>query len=178
MIPEPGVLVDAVRARMPAIRLAAFDFDGVLTDNMVYVLQDGSEAVRCSRSDGFGLRELEQLGIACAIISTEANPVVLARSRKLGVRCAPGVADKRAALQSLLDELGLRLEQAAFVGNDINDLPCLTCVGLPIIVQDAHAAVRPYALYQTRAPGGHGVAREVGDLFAAVLGGAPLYPIS
>ena len=177
MMPEPGVLVDAVRSRMPTIRLAAFDFDGVLTDNMVYVLQDGSEAVRCYRGDGIGLRELEQLGIACVIISTETNPVVQARSRKLSVRCVQGVADKRAALQIILDELGLTFAEAAFVGNDVNDLPCLARVGLPIVVQDAHAAVRPYGLYQTSAPGGHGAVREVGDLFAAVLGGSPLYPI-
>ena len=151
------------------IRLVAFDFDGVFTDNMVYVFEDSSEAVRCFRGDGIGLRKLERAGIAIVIISTETNPVVSARSRKLGIRCIQGCADKRAALEAVVQEMGLSLAQVAFVGNDINDLPCLTCAGLPIVVQDAHPDVVPHARYQTRARGGHGAVREVCDLFERVL---------
>ena len=151
------------------IRLVAFDFDGVFTDNMVYVFEDGSEAVRCFRGDGIGLRKLERLGIATVIISTETNPVVSARSRKLGIRCVQGREDKRAALETIIQEMGLSLTQVAFVGNDINDLPCLTVVGLPIVVQDAHPDVIPHARYQTKALGGHGAVREVCDLFERVL---------
>ncbi len=110
------------------VRLVAFDFDGVFTDNAVYVLQDGTEAVRCNRSDGIGLRKLEACDVLPIIISTETNPVVTARSRKLGVRSIQGCADKRAALESVAHEVGLSLDKIAFVGNDVNDLPCLTCV--------------------------------------------------
>lgn len=152
------------------IRLVAFDFDGVFTDNMVYVFEDGREAVRCSRADGLGLSKLKRLGIHSAIISTETNPVVSARARKLNLRCVQGVEDKRAALESILREHNLTLEQAAFVGNDINDLPCLMAVALPIVVQDAHPDVLPYARYQTKARGGYGAVREICDLFARVLG--------
>ena len=155
--------------RIRAIRLVVFDFDGVFTDNMVYVFDDGSEAVRCFRGDGFGLRKLERVGIETVIISTETNPVVSARSRKLGIRCVQGCKDKRAVLETITQEMGLSLAQVAFVGNDINDLPCLTCVGLPIVVQDAHPDVIPHARYQTRAQGGHGAVREVCDLFERVL---------
>lgn len=151
------------------IRLVAFDFDGVFTDNRVYVFDDGSEAVRCFRGDGIGLRKLEKAGIGAIIISTEVNSVVSVRSRKLGIRCLQGCADKRAALEAIVQEMGLPLTQVAFVGNDINDLPCLTCVGLPIVVQDAHADVIPYARYQTKRPGGYGAVREVCDLFEHVL---------
>lgn len=126
-----------------AIRLVAFDFDGVFTDNLVYVFEDGSEAVRCFRGDGIGLRKLERLGIATIIISAETNPVVSARSRKLGIRCVQACGDKRAALETLRQEMSLSWAQVAFVGNDINDLPCLTCVGLPIVVQDAHLDESP-----------------------------------
>ena len=164
-IPDDPSLEERIRA----IRLVAFDFDGVFTDNMVYVFQDGSEAVRCFRGDGFGLRKLERMGIEMIIISTETNPVVSARSRKLGIRCVQGCEDKRAALETIIQEMSLSLTQVAFVGNDINDLPCLTCVGLPIVVQDAHPDVIPYAQYQTRARGGHGAVREVCDLFERVL---------
>ena len=146
------------------VRLAAFDFDGVFTDNTVYVFEDGREAVRCSRADGIGLSQLKQAGIATVIISTETNPVVGVRARKLGVRCIQGCADKRAALNTLLAELGLTLAQTAFVGNDVNDLPCLSAVALPVVVADAHPAVTAAARYQTQARGGRGAVREVCDL--------------
>jgi YrbI family 3-deoxy-D-manno-octulosonate 8-phosphate phosphatase len=157
---------------IPSIRLVAFDFDGVFTDDMVYVLQDGTEAVRCFRGDGIGLRKLERLGIETVIISTESNPVVSSRARKLKIRCLQDCHDKRTVLEGLVDELGITLAEVAFVGNDINDLPTLRCVGLPIIVQNAHKDVIPYALYQTGNPGGQGAVREVCDLFEQALASA------
>jgi len=150
---------------MDRIRLIAFDFDGVFTDNMVYVLEDGTEAVRCFRSDGIGLHKLKKLGIESVIISTEANPVVSARARKLKMRCIQDCQDKRAVLEDLAQEKDITLQQVAFVGNDINDLACLECVGLPIVVQDAYPEVVPVALFQTQRPGGHGAVREICDLF-------------
>lgn len=159
----------SIEERIREIRLVVFDFDGVFTDNMVYVFEDGSEAVRCFRGDGIGLQKLERLGIATLIISAETNPVVSARSRKLGIHCVQGCKDKRAALETSIQEMGLSLAQVAFVGNDINDLPCLMVVILPIIVQDAHPDVIPHALHQTRACGGYGAVREICDLFERVL---------
>ncbi|HHH43344.1 MAG TPA: 3-deoxy-D-manno-octulosonate 8-phosphate phosphatase [Gammaproteobacteria bacterium] len=154
-----------LRELVCSIRLIAFDFDGVFTDDMVYVLQDGSEAVRCFRGDGIGLQKLRSLGKEAMIISTEANPVVTARAVKLKIRCLQDVGDKRAALEGVADELGIGLAQVAFVGNDINDLAVLRCVGLPIVVRNAHPDVIGEALYQTRLSGGHGAVREVCDLF-------------
>jgi YrbI family 3-deoxy-D-manno-octulosonate 8-phosphate phosphatase len=151
------------------IRLVAFDFDGVFTDNMVYVFEDGREAVRCFRSDGIGLHKLKKLGIETLIISTEANPVVSARARKLKIRCIQDCQDKRTVLEDIAREKNITLSQVAFVGNDINDLPCLECVGLPIVVQDAHQDVVSTARYQTKNPGGHGAVREVCDLFERTL---------
>ena len=147
------------------IRLVACDFDGVFTDNMVYVLEDGTEAVRCFRSDGLGLQKLKKLGIETVIISTEANPVVSARARKLKIRCIQNCQDKRAVLEEIAGNMDITLDEVAFVGNDINDLPCLECAALPIVVQDAYPDVVPTALYQTKRPGGHGAVREVCDLF-------------
>ena len=151
------------------IRLIAFDFDGVFTDNMVYVFEDGREAVRCSRGDGMGLQKLKRLGIETLIISTEQNPVVSARAQKLNIRCVQDCPDKRAELEKITQELGISLAQTAFVGNDINDRACLTCVGLPIVVQDAHPDVLPLARYRTQRPGGKGAVREICDLFERTL---------
>ena len=159
----------ALEERIRAIRLVAFDFDGVFTDNTVYVLRDGSEMVRCFRGDGLGLRKLEQAGIETVIISTETDPVVSARSRKLGIRCIQGCEDKKGALETIVKEMGISMAQVAFLGNDINDLSCLTSVGLPMVVQDAHPDVLPHAQYQTIRQGGHGAVREICDLFERLL---------
>ena len=164
-----AVSTKSFKEKLRAIKLIAFDFDGVFTDNTVYVSQDGTESVRCFRGDGLGLSKLERAGIATAIISTETNPVVEARSRKLGIRCIKGCADKAAALKDLADELRLSMTQIAFVGNDINDLECLQMAGLPIVVKDAHPDVLAAAAYRTNTPGGRGAVREICDLFAKVL---------
>jgi len=162
---SPALLAELIRT----IRLVVFDFDGVFTDNMVYVFEDGREAVRCSRSDGIGLNKLKLLGVLPVILSTESNPVVGVRSRKLKVECIQACADKRAALDELAKAKGFQLSEVAFVGNDINDLSCLSVVGLPIVVSDAHPDVVAHARYQTKLPGGHGAVRELCDLFERIV---------
>jgi YrbI family 3-deoxy-D-manno-octulosonate 8-phosphate phosphatase len=157
--------IDNIQAIIPRIRLVAFDFDGVFTDNMVYVFENGTEAVRCFRSDGIGLQKLKRAGIKTVIISTEANPVVSARARKLKMECIQNCGDKRAALEGIAANMDITLDEVAFVGNDINDLPCLGCVALPMVVKDAHPDVVPVARYQTKTPGGYGAVREICDLF-------------
>ena len=83
------------------IRCVAFDFDGVFTDNAVYVLQDGTEMVRCTRADGLGLQQLQAKGLAVVVISTEKNPIVSARCAKLGVECVQDSADKVRSLEGV-----------------------------------------------------------------------------
>jgi YrbI family 3-deoxy-D-manno-octulosonate 8-phosphate phosphatase len=151
------------------IRLVAFDFDGVFTDNMVYVLQDGTEAVRCNRGDGIGLQKLTKLGLETVIISTESNPVVSARADKLKIRCLQDCQDKQATLENVAQELSISLDEVAFIGNDVNDSVCLAKVGLPIVVNDAHPDVVPLATYRTNARGGYGAVREVCDLIEQAL---------
>ena len=157
--------IDNIQAIIRRIRLVAFDFDGVFTDNMVYVFENGTEAVRCFRSDGIGLQKLKRAGIKTVIISTEANPVVSARARKLKMECIQNCQDKRAVLEDIAANMDITLDEVAFVGNDINDLPCLNRVALPIVVKDAHPDVVPVARYQTKTSGGCGAVREICDLF-------------
>lgn len=154
-------------ARLRTIKLVVFDFDGVFTDNTVYVSQDGAESVRCWRGDGLGLARLRETGVETVILSTETNPVVTARSRKLRVRCEQGCEDKLARLKALARELNVSLEETAFVGNDVNDLECLQAVGVPIVVRDAHPDVVGLAIFRTETPGGRGAVREVCDLIVA-----------
>jgi 3-deoxy-D-manno-octulosonate 8-phosphate phosphatase (KDO 8-P phosphatase) len=151
------------------IQLIAFDFDGVFTDNMVYTFEDGGEAVRCSRSEGLGLQKLKDLGIEMVVISTEANSVVAARCRKLGLPCIHGCENKLAALMEIAKQKNISLDHVAFVGNDINDIPCLRQAGFPVVVRDAHPDVLEFARFRTIHPGGHGAVREICDLFDAII---------
>jgi YrbI family 3-deoxy-D-manno-octulosonate 8-phosphate phosphatase len=158
----PGVAAD-----LAAVRRVVFDFDGVFTDNTVYVSQDGTESVRCWRGDGLGLQAIQRLGLQVLILSTEVNPVVAARSRKLRVACIQGCDDKGARLDALVRERGLTMDQVAYVGNDVNDLGCLAAVRVPIVVSDAHPSVLAVARLRTERPGGRGAVREVCDLLVA-----------
>jgi YrbI family 3-deoxy-D-manno-octulosonate 8-phosphate phosphatase len=160
--------------RLQSIKLVIFDFDGVFTDNAVWVLEDGREMVRCSRGDGFGLRLLEKVGVKFWVLSTEENPVVTERCRKIKCPVRQNVWNKRPVLDELCAEAGVTLAEAAYLGNDINDLPCLQAVGFPAIVADSHPAVEGAAAYRTVAKGGYGAVRELCDLIVLAKGGAGL----
>ena len=124
--------------------------------------------MRCWRGDGLGLKAVQRLGLQILILSTEVNPVVSARSRKLLVDCEQGCDDKRARLEAIVRARGLTMSQVAYVGNDVNDLGCLEAVRVPIVVGDAHPAVLQVARMRTARPGGRGAVREVCDLLVAI----------
>jgi len=153
--------------RAAPVRLLGIDFDGVMTDNTVYVFEDGREAVRCSRLEGYGLRRMMAAGVTPVIVSTETNEVVSARARKLNIDCIQNVPDKVAAMQTLLRRLGLDWREAAFIGNDVNDLDVLRRVGLPAIVADAHECVCIEGVFRAQRRGGDGAVRELCDAIAA-----------
>ena len=145
------------------ITLVVFDFDGVFTDNRVWTSESGAESVACSRSDGLGLRRLDEVGVAYVIVSTETNPVVAARAAKLGVDCVQGVDDKLAVVRAEAAVRGVALDAIAYLGNDINDAACLGAVGLPVVPADAWPEVVPLAGLVLQRAGGHGCVRELCD---------------
>jgi 3-deoxy-D-manno-octulosonate 8-phosphate phosphatase (KDO 8-P phosphatase) len=149
---------------LSSVKLIAFDFDGVFTDNTVYVTQCGVESVRCWRSDGIGLSRLKDFGIQAIIISTEANSVVTTRAKKLKIPCKQGVADKADAILKSCAELGVSPDQTMFIGNDVNDIPAFKAIKFPVAVADAYPEVLPYVLFSTEKSGGFGAVREVCDL--------------
>jgi 3-deoxy-D-manno-octulosonate 8-phosphate phosphatase (KDO 8-P phosphatase) len=149
---------------LASVKLVGFDFDGVFTDNAVYVNQDGIEAVRCWRSDGLGLSRLRTVGVQAFIISTEVNPVVTARANKLKLLCRQGVEDKSEAILEACQQLGVPPAHTMFVGNDINDICAFKSVGVPVAVADAYPEVLPHVMYRTERQGGFGAVREVCDL--------------
>jgi YrbI family 3-deoxy-D-manno-octulosonate 8-phosphate phosphatase len=154
--------------RIKAIRAIAFDFDGVFTDNRVWISENGQESVACWRSDGLGIAHLRKLGIPMTIISTEKNPVVSARSAKLCITCVQGLDDKLDAFRQFADANGLSLEDVAFVGNDVNDQACLEAAGCAIVPADAHPLVKRTAHIVLKCPGGFGAVREICDLISEI----------
>jgi YrbI family 3-deoxy-D-manno-octulosonate 8-phosphate phosphatase len=154
------------------LALIVFDFDGVLTDNRVLVTDDGREAAWCNRSDGLGLAALRRIGVPALILSTETNPIVVHRARKLQTECIHSCDDKWTMLSNLLQERGINPATVAYVGNDINDLDCLRHVGVPMCVADAYQPVKKIARLVTKRPGGYGAVREICDLIVDVREGA------
>ena len=152
---------------MKDIALVVFDFDGVMTDNRVQVHQSGDEAVWCHRGDGLGIARLRDAAFEIVVLSTERNPVVTARCRKLDIEAIQSCDDKLTTLQQFAAERKLSPAQIAYVGNDVNDLSCLQWVGWPIAVADAVPEVRAVAKWVTRLPGGRGAVREVADRLVA-----------
>ena len=138
-----------------------FDFDGVLTDNFVYVGAEGAEFVRCTRADGLAFDVLRRRPVKLFILSTERHPIVVARGQKLGVPVLQGQQNKRAALVGLAAREQFSLARTMFVGNDLNDLAAMQLCGQSACPADSHAAVRGVATFVLEAAGGHGVAREL-----------------
>jgi len=154
-----------VKQLIQNIRLLALDSDGVLTDGGVYVLEDGTEFRRFDIKDGLALKRLLACGIQVAIISTSIATPVAHRAASLGItHVYLGVENKLETVQNLCVESGLSLDQVAYVGDDLTDLPVLSAVGFPCAPADAVEEVRFSALYVTSQLGGHGAVREVCDL--------------
>jgi len=151
------------------LKLLVFDFDGVLTDNRVIVHQDGTEAVVCNRADGLALDVFRQKGIPTLILSTETNPVVGARAKKLQIPVLQSVTDKGEAIFEYCSEIAIALDGVMFVGNDLNDLSAMERVKYPVAVADAHPRVKSIAWRVLRTRGGSGVAREIAEDILRVL---------
>lgn len=138
------------------------DFDGVLTDDKVYVDQDGRESVRCSRSDGSGITLLKQnSAIQPMILSRETNPVVTARARKLDIEVFQSVLNKDQAIRTLINEREVNPNEIIYIGNDLNDLVVLPLVGYFVCPSDAHPQVLRRADLVLNHPGGKGAVREL-----------------
>jgi YrbI family 3-deoxy-D-manno-octulosonate 8-phosphate phosphatase len=157
-------------SELAGVRLLLLDFDGVMTDNRVMVAQDGTESVICHRGDGWGIGLVKKLGVEVVVVSTEKNSVVEARCKKLGIDFVQNCSDKGLAVSDLIRMRGLSDDQVAYVGNDVNDLPCADHVGFLIAVADAVPAFKSQARYVTRAQGGYGAVREVCELLLEAAG--------
>ena len=157
----------ASRRTMPGtIKMIICDFDGVVTDNLVTTDQDGRESVIASRSDSMHIKRLRELGVETMIISSEPNPVVLARAQKMGVEAIHnvGMQDKGRVMREVLEQKNIKAENVIYIGNDLNDLPCFEIAGWSVAVADAYPEVIRAADHVLTKTGGHGAIRELCEI--------------
>lgn len=143
-----------------------FDFDGVLTNNFVYLNQKGDEFVSCSRSDGLAFDVLHKLGKKMYTLSTEKNMVVSARADKLRIPAVQGVDNKVDALRSIVEKNYYSYDNILYVGNDINDYYAMLLCGHTICPADSHNRIKEISNICLNTNGGCGVVRElIEDVF-------------
>lgn len=143
------------------IKCIFYDFDGVMTDNTVWVQEDGKETVRCNRSDGLAVGLIRNLGINQVIVSTEKKPIVVKRADKLGLEVFNSVNDKAEAIKEYCDYHHFDLESTMFIGNDINDLTAMQIVGVKGCPADAEIEIKELADWISNKNGGYGVIRDL-----------------
>ena len=143
------------------IDLFIFDFDGVLTDNLVYLDQNGIEAVSCSRADGLAFDVLRKLKKPVYILSTEKNTVVSTRAKKLGVPVLQSIENKEEALRDFVSRQDYQLANILYVGNDLNDYKVMKICGFTACPADSHEKIKQISTIVLKTNGGLGVVREL-----------------
>ena len=146
------------------VKLIIYDFDGVMTNNKALLMDDGREAVFVHRGDGLAVSRIKEKGIPQIILSTETNPIVTARAKKLGIPVFQAVEDKKLAVETILKDRKVDRKYVIFVGNDLNDEEAMRLVGWPIAPADACGAIKKIAKIVLSTRGGDGVVRELLEL--------------
>ncbi len=153
------------------IKVLILDVDGVLTDARLFFDEQGKEYKAFNARDGLGIRLLQKAGIQVAVISGRSSRPVELRMKNLDIKMVYlGQSDKSFAFKDIIAKVGCTPAQAAYVGDDLIDLPVLTRAGLAIAVQDANAQILPYVDWQTEHSGGQGAVREVCDFILQAQG--------
>ncbi len=157
--------------RAGRLKLMAFDVDGVLTDGTLYFTPGGEEIKAFSTQDGQGMKLLRSAGVQVAVITARRSQVVELRARNLGIEhVRQGADDKLAAMVDILARVGLSIDDAGYMGDDVMDLPLLRACAFSATVSDGHELVRRRVDYVSRAGGGCGAVREVCEFILRAQG--------
>ncbi len=166
-----GTVEKRVLTLAASVRLLVCDVDGVLSDGLIYMGNDGEELKTFHTHDGFGIKALLNAGIQVAVITGRSSAIVQRRMQALGVQhIYQGQGDKMPAYDDLLNKLALTPEQTAYIGDDVIDLPVMHHAALGIAVKNAHPLVQQKADWITRTRGGYGAVREACDLILQAQG--------
>lgn len=159
-----------LQKRLREVHLLAFDVDGVMTGGGVYILEDGQQFRRFDVKDGLGLKRVIDLGVHVALISLSNVGSIRYRAKALGIKNVQlGVIDKLAALEEICESININLQEVAYMGDDLTDLPVLHQVGFPCAPADAVELVKQTTIYTSHKKGGHGAVREVCDILSDLL---------
>jgi 3-deoxy-D-manno-octulosonate 8-phosphate phosphatase (KDO 8-P phosphatase) len=172
------------QARARKIKLLLFDVDGVLTDGKLFFLPDRSQQASSELTaqgsiefkgfhahDGVAISLARIGGLRTGLITRRFSETVAVRARDLKLEfVSQGIRDKGAACEKLVRQAGLQLDQAAFVGDDIVDLPAMRACGLSIAVANARAEVKHEAHYITPHSGGEGALRDAVEFILKAQG--------
>ncbi|SQI43274.1 3-deoxy-D-manno-octulosonate 8-phosphate phosphatase KdsC [Leminorella richardii] len=166
-----GTVDKGIFQKAAAIRLLICDVDGVMSDGLIYMGNQGEELKAFNVRDGYGIHCLITSGIEVAIITGRQSKLVEDRAKTLGItHLYQGQSNKLPAFDSLCRTLSIQPEEIAYIGDDLIDWPVMAKVGLSVSVADAHPLLQPKAHYITRRPGGHGAVRELCDLILQAQG--------
>ena len=150
---------------LESIEAIVFDFDGVLTDNKVYLNQDGKESVSCSRADGLAFDVLRKLQKSVYILSTERNPVITARAKKLKIPAIQSVNNKADGIKQLAKKEVFDLQKTLYIGNDLNDYQAMQLCGYTACPSDSHNKIKEISAIVLETTGGNGIVRELLEVF-------------
>jgi 3-deoxy-D-manno-octulosonate 8-phosphate phosphatase (KDO 8-P phosphatase) len=157
--------MEAVLERARRVELLLLDVDGVLTDGRILILSDGREGKFFHFHDGHGIRLARQAGLTVGLLSARSSEATAVRARELGLTiCVQDARDKLTAGRRIADDCGVTLEQMAYMGDDVLDVPLMPHVGLAVAPVDARPEAKAVAHWVTDACGGHGAVRELTDL--------------
>ncbi len=143
------------------IHLIIFDFDGVFTNNKVYLSEDGKETVVCDRSDGMAIKALHGLSVKMIVLSTEKNKVVKHRAKKLNLECYNNISNKEVFLKNYIKKNRTDFSNCLYVGNDLNDYNAMKCCKYKVCPSDSHDEIIRISNYLLNVKGGDGVIREL-----------------
>lgn len=167
----PTALKPTALEKARPIRLLLLDVDGVLTDGRLFLSDSGEEYKAFSSRDGHGIKMLMATGVPVGIVTGRSSRVVKRRADDLGISIlVQGCRDKRAAVVEILAQQRIASHEAAFMGDDVIDLPAMELVGLGVAVADAHPLVQARATHVTQQKGGHGAVREICELLMQAHG--------
>ncbi len=157
--------------RAKKIKLVIFDVDGVMTDGSIIIDDNGMESKSFNVRDGHGIKMLARAGVECAIVTGRTSRVVEHRGNELGIKhIRQGALNKSEVTDLLLKEIGVRADEAAFMGDDLVDIPAMKLVGLSVAPSDAVREVAERVHIISDFTGGHGAVRELCEFILKAKG--------
>jgi 3-deoxy-D-manno-octulosonate 8-phosphate phosphatase (KDO 8-P phosphatase) len=171
--------MEDAEARARRIKVLIFDVDGVLTDGQLFVYpatgpdgeQHGVETKGFAAHDGLGITLARLGGLRVGIITKRTSATVAIRARDLKLEFVyQGQNHKLAAAEEIVATAGVTLDELAYVGDDVVDLPVMRVCGLAIATANARPQMKSMAHYTTPNPGGHGAGRDAIDFILTAQG--------